>query len=327
MAESEDSATVLTILKSLDETVKTLKADNKCLLNRIEILEAPPQNSGVVKQVLSGAEPNSEDQNRDVFEASETMMESDEEVDLQINSFSCQTKVGPKLGAQLAKMLDSDLVGQTDVTQIAKIRDEHPRPENVVNLRVPKLNEEIVLTDNDKNKESILVGLQQEVTTALILLAELMDDQSRTNHKFTRQDIFSKANDVTSILMHTHKEITLARKQNVKSVLQSGLHNICTKQYMKETDRCNNHVLFEEDLGVELDRNIRKKRIINKISKNFRGGNRRFPQQAQKYRYQTQFPQNTSRGRGALRGGEFKRGRGRGLPHPQSRGRGKSSKM
>ena len=80
MAEGEDSATVLTILKSLDETVKTLKADNKCLLNRIEILEAPPQNSGVVKQVLSGAEPNSEDQNRDVFEASETMMESDEEV-------------------------------------------------------------------------------------------------------------------------------------------------------------------------------------------------------------------------------------------------------
>ena len=323
MAESEDSATVLTILKSLDETVKTLKADNKCLLNRIEILEAPPQNSGVVKQVLSGAEPNSEDQNRDVFEASETMMESDEEVDLQINSFSCQTKVGPKLGAQLAKMLDSDLVGQTDVTQIAKIRDEHPRPENVI----PKLNEEIVLTDNDKNKEAILVGLQQEVTTALILLAELMDDQSRTNHKYTRQDIFSKANDVTSILMHTHKEITLARKQNVKSVLQSGLHNICTKQHMKESDRCSNHVLFEEDLGVELDRNIRKKRIINKISKNFRGGNRRFPQQAQKFRYQTQFHQNTSRGRGALRGGEFKRGRGRGLPHPQSRGRGKSSKV
>ena len=63
MAEGEDSATVLTILKSLDETVKTLKADNKSLLNRIEILEAPPQNSGVVKQVLSGAEPNSEDQN------------------------------------------------------------------------------------------------------------------------------------------------------------------------------------------------------------------------------------------------------------------------
>ena len=327
MADSEENTTVLTILKSLDETVKVLKADNKSLLNRIEVLEAPPQNSGVVKDVPSGAEPNIEGQSKDIFEASEEIMNSDDEVDLHVHSFSCQTKTGPKLGAQLAQMLNSDIVGQTDVTQINKIREEHPRPENVPNFRVPKLNEEVVLSDLEKNKEAVLVGLQHNVNTALILLAELMDDQSRINHQYTRQEIFSKANDVTSILMHTHKEITLARKQNVKNVLQSGLHSICTKQHMKESDRHSNITLFEEDLGNELDSNIRKKRIINKISKNFRGGNQRFPHQIQKYRYQTQVPQNSSRGRGAPRGGGYRRGRGRGLPHPQSRGRGKSSKV
>ena len=75
MADSEENTTVLTILKSLDETVKVLKADNKSLLNRIEVLEAPPQNSGVVKDVPSGAEPNIESQSKDIFEASEKKYE------------------------------------------------------------------------------------------------------------------------------------------------------------------------------------------------------------------------------------------------------------
>ena len=38
---------------------------------------------------------------------------------------------------------------------------------------------------------------------------------------------------------------------------------------MKETDRSNNVTLFEEDLGNEVDRNIRKRKIINKVLKNY----------------------------------------------------------
>ena len=123
--------------------------------------------------------------------------------------------------------------------------------------------------------------------------------------------------------MHTHKEITLARKQNVKNILNSGLHNLCTKKYMKENERSSNSYLFEEDLGSEVDNSLRKKKIVNKVSKNFRGGNPRFPQRTQR----SGPLQYASRGRGTPRGGVFKRGRGRGHPqsraHPQSRGRGK----
>ena len=99
------------------------------------------------------------------------------------------------LGAQLAQIINSDLMGQTDVTHISKLRDEHLRPENIPNLRMPKMNEEIVPTDCELTKELVLVYIQQDVTTALTLMGDLMDDESRTNHKYSRQEIFSKAND------------------------------------------------------------------------------------------------------------------------------------
>ena len=44
------------------------------------------------------------------------------------------------LGAQLAQIINSDLVGLTDVTYISKIRVRHPRPDNIPNLGVPKMN-------------------------------------------------------------------------------------------------------------------------------------------------------------------------------------------
>ena len=327
MADSE-SDSVLTILKSLNEAVKTLKDDSTQLASRLDQLEAPPRNSGVVKTVVNNDIVNVESEDRNIFEASENdNVESDIEIDLQLHSFACQAKVGPKLGAQLAHIIDSDLVAHIDMSNIIRLREDHPRPENIPNLRVPKLNEEILPADSELHKEQVLVGIQQDVTTALTLMAELMDDQSRTNHKYSRQDIFAKANDVAAILMHTHKEITLARKQNVKSMLQSGLHSICTRKHMKETERTSNVTLFEEDLGGEVDKNLRKKRIINKISKNYQSGNQRFPQSVQRFRFRP-YP---SRGRGAPRGDAYKRGRGRGQPqsrgHPQSRGRGKSSRM
>ena len=43
----------------------------------------------------------------------------------------------------------------------------------------------------------MLVDIQQDVTIALTLMAKLMDDQSRNNRKYFRQEIFLKANDVS----------------------------------------------------------------------------------------------------------------------------------
>ena len=332
MAAAEETVerdTVVSMFKVLEESMKSLKSDNVAIRERLDNLEAPPQASGVVKDSFkehvaqdSGSVANTNGDNK-IFEESdnESIMDAESETDLQAQSFACQTKIGPKLGAQLALTLNNDLVSQDDFTQVSKLREDYLRPENVPNLRVPKLNEELVLSDNDLTKELVLNNIQQDVTTAITIIADLLNDQSKVNHKYSRQNIFDKANEAASLLMHTHKDITLARKLNVKNILQPGLHSLCTRKHMKESDRTNNRWLFEEDLGGEVDRNFRNKRIVNKVTKNFRSGGHRSPMGVQKYRYQQK-----GRGRGqtqyAPRGGAPMRGRGRG--QIQSRGRGKS---
>ena len=46
-----------------------------------------------------------------------------------------------------------------------------------------------------------------------------MDDQSKISHKYSRQDIYNKANETLSVLSHIHKDVLLIRKQNVKHLL------------------------------------------------------------------------------------------------------------
>ena len=236
--ETVEQDTLVSMLKSLDENMKSL---NVTIRERLDNLEAPPQASGVVKDSFkehvaqdSGSVANTNGDDK-IFEESdnESIMDAESETDLQAQSFACQSKIGPKLGAQLALTLNNDLVSQDDLTKVTKLREDYARPENIPNLRVPKVNEELVLSDSDLTKELVLTDIQQDVTTAITIIADLLNDQSKVNHKYSRQDIFNKANEAASMLMHTHKDISLARKLNVKNILQPSLHSLCTRKHMK----------------------------------------------------------------------------------------------
>ena len=185
MAAAEETVerdTVVSMFKVLEESMKSLKSDNVAIRERLDNLEAPPQASGVVKDSFkehvaqdSGSVANTNGDDK-IFEESdnESIMDAESETDLQAQSFACQTKIGPKLGAQLALTLNNDLVSQDDFTQVSKLREDYLRPENVPNLRVPKLNEELVLSDNDLTKELVLNNIQQDVTTAITIIADLL---------------------------------------------------------------------------------------------------------------------------------------------------------
>ena len=213
----------------------------------------------------------------------------------------------------MAITLNNGLVSQDDGTQIMKLREEYNRPENLPNLMVPKLNEELAPSDFALQKEVNLINVQQGITTAISALTEVLDDQSKVKHKLSRHDIFKKTNDAVSMLMNTHKNVTLARKMNVKYMLQNNIQHLCTKKHAKEENRRSNEELFEEDLGNELERSLRRRKVTNKVTKNFRSGAKGTPQ--------FRFGQNQKisfRDRVALRGGVSKKSRGR----IQTRGRG-----
>ena len=77
--------------------------------------------------------------------------------------------------------------------------------------------------------------------------------------------IINKTNDVSSLLIHTHKEISLARKLNVKPLLQSSLHGLCTKKHMTSSSPTSNRFLYEEDLGDEVDKSFKKRKVVQKV--------------------------------------------------------------
>ena len=154
-----------------------------------------------------------------------------------------------------------------------------------------------------------------------------------TNSQEWREDIFNKANELSSLLIHTHKEVSLARKHNVKDLLQSFLHGLCTKKHSSNSSFVSNKFLFEEDLGDEVNKNVQKGRSYRKFQKTSIGGPA--PSQVnaeissvsgseiQKSKAKAR-PRQNSKGIGTPRGDVQSRGRGRGQTQ---RGRGSSSRM
>ena len=142
-----------------------------------------------------------------------------------------------------------------------------------------------------------MISIQQNITTALCIVADILNDQSKVNHKYTREDIFNKSNEISSLLIHTHKEVSLARKHNVKDLLQSFLHGLCIKKHSSNSSLISNKFLLEEDLGDGVNKNVQKGRSYRKFQKLQSGGQRppksmqRYPQyQGQRYKNLRQEP-------------------------------------
>ena len=93
---------------------------------------------------------------------------------------------GPKLGAQLTDTIKKGLVSQDDPKKVTQLHDRFARPVNIPNLRVPKLNKEVIVTEHNLTKENQLMYIQQNATTAICIIADILNVQSKVNHKFTR---------------------------------------------------------------------------------------------------------------------------------------------
>ena len=238
-------------------------------------------------------------------------------MDIEAESMGYSVKTGPKIGSKVAQFLNNDIVNQDDMTKIQKLREEYCRPANVPNLTVPKMNSEINPSDTVLVKELNLVNIQQDINSALFILADVLNDQSKVKHTYSRHDIYSKTNQAASLLMHTHKNVSFARKLNVKHMLKDSIQHLCTKKHIKEDKRRSNTELFEEDLSLELDKCYKQRKVTTKVtksftsgqfSKNFRNGAQRTP-----FRFGNQ---NYARGKAPRRDVLNNRGR------VQNRGRG-----
>ena len=57
----------------------------------------------------------------------------------------------------------------------------------ILNLRVSKMNEKVIISEHDLTKEDQLIKIQQNVTTTICIIADILNDQSKVNYNYERR--------------------------------------------------------------------------------------------------------------------------------------------
>ena len=324
--------TMMSILKSLNEGFNELKNNSKKQEARMSALEnkltkPPPetvhaqapgsQGHGQANRAPVAATDGGDNCSvGDLFEASQLSMEEMEEpVDLlefEMDDIITTDTMGPEINNDLAGSLKKSLLGTDDKEKLNNLIANNPRPSNLPELVVPMMNKEVKAESiHVINKESQLCALHKNVTAALSIMTEVVNDVGKSEgRRLERKEIFNKSSQVISLLAATHKGITFARKLNVKHSLAQNIQHLCSKDHVDSTRRRDNDQIFEEDLSNEVDFAFRRQRVAQKIApKNYKGRGR------------GQYRNPRSRGVGKSqtyknrsRGGSATRGRGRARP-------------
>lgn len=326
---NDSSSQMLSFMKTMTEGFNDIKQQNKSMMARLEVLEnkrSPPSTASDAMQCAqktNGSASVTSEQIRnevdDLFEASEAEEEvrgdnvpiqKEPELEFTVTDTIFSKKTGTSISEGLSSLINRSLLGVDDKTKIDEILDAHPRPYNTEALIVPELNKEIKILDtNIEVKDNQLCRLQKNVCGATAILAEILSDVGKeSDRKLTRYDIFKKGNEALCLLAAAHKGVTMARKLNLKQTLAYNIQYLCTKQHNNDNPKRSNAFLFDEDLGYEVDKAVREKKVSQRVSKNFQTGNKRFP--------------NRDQGKFPRRGGQNKDYR----KYPYSRNRGQSSK-
>ena len=312
---SDASAAVLDLLKSLNDNINELKGESKQVNNRLDALERRRSPSPLSPSASIGLNQEENEQDVDnVYEHSEEEDADEDEFDFTSVLFT--KKVGEKISDKLASALDTAMLGVDDFSELTKLQERHVRPENLKTLVVPKINEEIQPSMSIEHKDKQLSLIQKNVVSAISALSRILDDVSkRKNRELAREDIFKKTNDAVSLLTAAYKEVNLARKLNIKPVLSTNIQFLCTRKHALEEDRSSNTFLFDEDLGSEVDKAFKSRRVASRVAKNFRAPARGKFRNARAMRGVNPMSRGL-RGRGVSRG-MSRRGR---IMTPSSRG-------
>ena len=95
--------------------------------------------------------------------------------------------VRPKLGARLADTINNGLISQDDQQKLLSCIKNMSVLLIILNLRVYKMNEKVIISEHDLTKEDQLIKIQQNVTTTICIIADILNDQSKVNYNYERR--------------------------------------------------------------------------------------------------------------------------------------------
>ena len=91
------------------------------------------------------------------------------------------------MGARLADTINNGLISQDDQQKLLSCIKNMSVLLIILNLRVYKMNEKVIISEHDLTKEDQLIKIQQNVTTTICIIADILNDQSKVNYNYERR--------------------------------------------------------------------------------------------------------------------------------------------
>ena len=163
-------------------------------------------------------------------------------------NLSSTEQTGPPISEHLAKIINSKLADELDITKLKEILSKYQRPQNCEEMYVPKVNPEIwqKLKPYAKKSDIKLANLQDTIIKGLSSLATSMNTLLECRETKTIPDykaIIPQLLDTTALFGHVWNEISYKRKAAIRPILHPDFKPLCSRSHKVGP------LLFGEDLA------------------------------------------------------------------------------
>ena len=156
---------------------------------------------------------------------------------------------GPSISQKLADITLKRWGKQMSAEKLKSILEKYARPENCSGLICKRVNPEIWQLPNSKRKRTDvqLYNLQQTVLKVVFAILQTTNTLVESKHDTGSRQLFANLIDAIAMLAHTHSNLSLLRKDQIKPALKQEYSAICALE-----DQPDSKLLLDNDLAKNL---------------------------------------------------------------------------
>ena len=191
----------------------------------------------------------------------ESFSDSESEFD---QFFVQDDRCGDAINDKLAGKVNNALLVSPEKEMLTDLLAKHPRPKNVPNLKLPKVNNEVKIVNKPvKFREGRLGKAQNCVEKGLTVVLQIFSKSKLAKGKKSKildaNETYSEASDATKLLVTVHKELSQLRRENLRSSFSHRNRNVCNAQLYEKIE--DNELLFGKDIAKKIEEVNRMKKF------------------------------------------------------------------
>ena len=185
--------------------------------------------------------------------------EAQDFLDELAKGLSDDESTGPNISPKLADIALKRWGKQMNAEKLKSILDKYARPENCPGMTCKKVNPEIwkLLNKSRKRTDVQFYHLQQTVLKVMFAILQTTNTLVESSSNRGNNQILTNLIDTIAMLAHTHSNISLLRKDQIKPALKNEYSAICDLEEQPDSK-----LLF----GNELAKNLKEAKEASNLS-------------------------------------------------------------